>query len=147
MSLIDTIRKDMFMASKEGRTSESDILKMSLASIKNAEISSDKELTDQDVELLLRKEVKKIQDSIAQYTEMGRTDLVENEQSQLNVLNKYLPELMGEEEVEEIVKTKIQELGATDKRDMGRVMGTVMKELNGKSDGGLVKNIVDKLLS
>jgi hypothetical protein len=147
MSLIDTIRKDMFMASKEGRTSESDILKMSLASIKNAEISSDKELTDQDVELLLRKEVKKIQDSIAQYTEMGRTDLVENEQSQLDVLNKYLPELMGEEEVEEIVKTKIQELGATDKRDMGRVMGTVMKELNGKADGGLVKNIVDKLLS
>jgi len=135
------------MASKEGQTSKADILKMSLAEIKNTEISSDKELTDQDVELLLRKEVKKIQDSIAQYTEMGRTDLVENEKSQLEVLNKYLPELMGEEEVEAIVKTKIEELGATDKRDMGRVMGTVMKELNGKADGGMVKNIVDKLLS
>lgn len=135
------------MASKQGQTSEADILKMSLAAIKNVQISSDKELTDEDVEKLLRKEVKKIQDSISQYTEMGRMDLVENENIQLDVLNKYIPELMGEEEVEKVVKAKIEELGAKDKRDMGRVMGTVMKELDGKADGGTVKKIVDQLLS
>jgi uncharacterized protein YqeY len=147
MSLIDTIRKDMFLASKEGRREESEILKMAMASIKNVEINSGSDLDDSEIEKILRKESKKIEDSIFQYTQMGRTDLVENEEIQLAVLKKYLPELMSDTEVESFVKAKIDELGAKDKRDMGRVMGMVMKELDGKADGGVVKKFVDQLLS
>jgi hypothetical protein len=147
MSLMDTLRKDMFDASKKGEVEKADILKMAMASIKNAQIASEKELTDTDIELILRKEVKKVKDSIEQFEKMGREDLLKKEELQLEVLQSYLPELMSEEDVERVVEEKIEQLGAKDMRDMGKVMGVVMKELNGKTDGSTVKSIVEKLLS
>lgn len=147
MSLVDTLRKDMFQASKDGDVNKSDILKMALASIKNAQIEVEKELSDTDIEKILRKEVKKVKDSIEQFEKMGREDLLSKEKSQLEVLESYLPELMGEDEVRKVVEKKIDELGAKDMKDMGKVMGVVMKELDGKTDGNTVKNIVQELLS
>ena len=67
MSLTDDLRKDMFIFAKEGNTNASDILKMALASIKNVQLTQDNELTEQDIEKILRKEVKKIEDSISQF--------------------------------------------------------------------------------
>ena len=147
MSLVDTLRKDMFLATKEGNSEKSDILKMAIASAKNYEIEIGKELVDADVEKILRKEVKKIQDSIEQFEKMGRDDLVSKEKGQLEVLNAYLPELMSEEEVKAFISQKIKELGITSVRDMGKVMGIVMKDLNGKADGSVVKTVVQSLLS
>lgn len=146
MSIIENIRKDMFVASKEGRVDESDILKMALSAIKNAEIEIQKELADEEVEKILRKETKKITDAIEQYTKMGREDLLNKEKSQLEVLNKYLPKLLTPEEVKEIVKNKVEELGTTSIKDMGRVMGAVMAEVGSKTDGNTVKNFVQELL-
>lgn len=146
MSIIENIRKDMFVASKEGRVDESDILKMALSAIKNAEIEIQKELADEEVEKILRKETKKITDAIEQYTKMGREDLLNKEKSQLEVLNKYLPKLLTPEEVKEIVKKKVAELGTTSIKDMGRVMGAVMAEVGSKTDGNTVKNFVQELL-
>ncbi len=147
MSLVDSIRKDMFLASKEGFVEKSDILKMALASIKNAEIEKGDSLDDSEIEKILRKEVKKIKDSIEQFEKMGRVDLLEKEKKQLDVLNSYLPELLSDEEVENIVRRKVEELGVKDMREMGKVMGAVMQELNGKADGTVVRNIVQSLLS
>jgi len=147
MSLVDTLRKDMFQASKDVDVNRSDILKMALASIKNAQIEVEEELSDADVEKILRKEVKKVKDSIEQFEKMGREDLLSKEKSQLEVLESYLPELMSEEEVKKVVEKKIEELGANGMKDMGKVMGVVMKELDGKTDGNTVKNIVQELLS
>lgn len=147
MSLVDTLRKDMFQASKDGDVNKSDILKMALASIKNAQIEVEKELSDTDIEKILRKEVKKVKDSIEQFEKMGREDLLSKEKSQLEVLESYLPELMSEDEVRMVVEKKTDELGAKDMKDMGKVMGVVMKELDGKTDGNTVKNIVKELLS
>ncbi len=147
MSFLDDIRKDMFLATKEGKTERSDILKMVLASAKNYEIEVGKTLEDSDVEKILRKEVKKVKDSIDQFEKMGRDDLVSREKVQLEVLEAYLPELMSEEEVKTFVKGKIAELDIKDKRDMGRLMGAVMKEIGGKTDGNMVKSVVDTLLS
>ena len=147
MSLVDTLRKDMFQASKDGDVNKSDILKMALASIKNAQIEVEEELSDTDIEKILRKEVKKVKDSIEQFEKMGREDLLSKEKSQLEVLESYLPELMGEDEVRKVVEKKIDELGAKDMKDMSKVMGVVMKELDGKTDGNTVKNIVQELLS
>lgn len=147
MSLVDTLRKDMFEASKKKEVEKSDILKMALASIKNAQIDAEEELKDVDIEKILRKEVKKINDSIEQFGKMGRDDLIEKEKLQLGVIESYLPELMSEDDVRRVVEEKIKELNAQDMRDMGKVMGVVMKELDGKTDGNTVKNIVQSLLS
>lgn len=147
MSLTDDLRKDMFTFSKEGNTNASDILKMALASIKNAQIAQESEMTQQDEEKILRKEVKKIEDSIAQFTLMGRVDLVEKEKSQLEILQKYLPELMSEEDIKAIINSKIKELNISSMNDMGKLMGAVMKETAGKADGNTVKNLVTQILT
>lgn len=147
MSLTDQIRKDMFSSSKEGEVSASQILKMALASIKNEEIKKGEPLEDAEVEKILRTEVKKIKDSIEQYEKMGREDLKEEEEKQLEVLEKYLPKLMSEDEVRKVVEAKASELGITSVSDMGRLMGAVMKDLNGKADGAVVRQIVQEILS
>jgi len=147
MSLIDTLRKDMFDAIKDGSKEESEILKMALASIKNAQIESDKELTDRDVQKILRDQVKKIKDAIEQFEKMKRDDLIAKESVQLEVLQTYLPQPMSEDEVRKVVQVKIKELNAESMRDIGKVMGAVMKELEGKTDGNTVKDIVQDILS
>jgi hypothetical protein len=147
MSLTDTLRKDMFKAIKDGAKDESEILKMALASIKNVQIESEEELTDKDVQKILRSEVKKIKDSIEQFKEMERDDLVAKEVIQLEVLQSYLPQPISEDEVRKVVEAKVKELNAESMRDMGKVMGVVMKELEGKTDGNTVKDIVQDILS
>ena len=147
MSLTDDLRKDMFTFFKEGNTYASDILKMALASIKNAQIAQESEMTAQDEERILRKEVKKIEDSIAQFTLMGRNDLVEKEKSQLEILQRYLPELMSEEDIKTIINSKIKELNISSMNDMGKLIGAVMKETAGKADVNTVKNLVTQILT
>ncbi|KUK76579.1 MAG: Uncharacterized protein yqeY [candidate division WS6 bacterium 34_10] len=146
MTLLEKLRKDMLTALKSDDREKSQILKMVVANIKNAQIESDKKLTDKDVEKILRKETKKIEDSIEQYKKMGRDDLVKKEKSDLEIIQSYLPELMSDEDIKEVVEKKIEETGAQDMRDMGKVMGSVMKELEGKADGNTVKNIVQSML-
>ncbi len=146
MTLLEKLRKDMLTALKSGDKEKSQILKMVVANIKNAQIESDKDLTDKDVEKILRKETKKIEDSIEQYKKMGRDDLVKREKSDLEIIQSYLPKLMSDENIKKVVEKKIVETGAQDMRDMGKVMGAVMKELEGKADGNTVKNIVQSML-
>jgi len=146
MSLTDTLRKDMFKAIKDGQKDQSEILKIALASIKNVQIESEKELTDKDIQKILRGEVKKIKDSIEQFNKMQRDDLVARETIQLEGLQSYLPQTMSEDEGRKVVQAKVKELNAESMRDMGKVMGVVMKELEGKADGNTVKNIVQDVL-
>lgn len=146
MSIVESIRKDMFTASKEARNDEADILKMALAAIKDAQIEAQKELTDSDIEKILRKETRKIMDAIEQYEKIGRKDLLNREKAQLIVLNKYLPQLMSVEEVKTFVVSKVKALNAQGMKDMGKVMSTVMQEIGSKTDGNTVKDIVSELL-
>lgn len=147
MSLTDDIRKDMFNASKSGNASESDILKMVLATVKNEEISKGESLSDESVIKVIRKESKKIEDSINEFSKMNRDDLVEKEKAQLGVLERYLPALMDIEQVKDIIKKIIADTDAQGMKDMGKVMGLSMKELDGQADGNTVKDIVRELLS
>ena len=136
----------MFSATKDGNTTKADILKMAIAAIKNAEIEKGEALDDIEIEKVLRKEVKKVEDSIVQFTAAKRQDLVDRETEQLAALKEYLPELMSEEEIKKVVEVKIAEVGAEGMRDFGKVIGAVMKELSGKADGSIVKDIVESLL-
>lgn len=137
----------MLNATKAGNVDESQILKMVIATVKNEEITKGESLSDDEVLKVLRKESKKIQDSIDQFTKMGRVDLLEKEEIQLNVLKKYLPQLMDDSKVRDIVKQAIADSNASGMKDMGKVMGIVMREVNGQADGNTVKNIVGELLS
>ena len=142
MSLIDTFRKDMISATKDGNTDKLDILKLALASMINAQKAASEELKDVDFEKILKKEVKKVKDSIEQFSAIGRMELANREKRQLEVLESYLPKEMPSEDIAKIVKRIISEIKPEGSKDMGRVMGVVMKEVAGKADGNVVKEIV-----
>jgi len=147
MSLLETIRKDMIEASKKGDVDSTNILKLAIASIKNAEIAKGDNLSDEEILKVLRKEESKIKDSIAEFTKMDRKDLIEKESRQLKVISSYLPKLMSREEIEKVVSKAVADTHAEGLKSMGAVMGIVMKELNGKADGSVVKEVVQEFLS
>lgn len=87
---------------------------------------------------------KQRRESIEQFKNGGRDDLAQNESNELEILERYLPEMMSEEEVSAVVQRKKEELGVAEKSDMGKLMGAVMGELKGKADGTVVKLVVEK---
>lgn len=102
-------------------------------------------LTDEEVVVVITRLAKQRKDSIEQFTKGGREDLVAEERAQLAVLEKYLPKLMDRAEVETIAKTKQTELGISDPTKKGMLMSALMKDLKGKADGMIVKEVVDSL--
>jgi len=113
------------------------------------QIEKDKqiELDDEGIIEIISKMVKKLKDAIVEFEKGGRQDLVENNQREIEVLTKYLPEQLSEEELTAIIKEVITETGAESMRDMGKVMGAVVPKTKGKADGGLINKIVKDLLS
>jgi len=102
-------------------------------------------LSDKEVIAVITRLAKQRKDSIEQFKKGGREDLVTEEEAQLAILETYLPQLMSREEIETLVKTKIAEAGEIDKTKKGIFMAGIMKDLKGKADGSLVKEIVDAL--
>ena len=102
-------------------------------------------LSDEDAIKVITRASKQRKDSIEQFTKGGRMDLVEVEKEQLAILEEFLPKLMDKIEIEEIVKNKIAELEVKDLTKKGMFMASVMKDLKGKADGALVKEVVDNL--
>ena len=147
MSLLETIKKDMIEASKKGDVDSTNILKLAISSIKNEEIAKGSKLSDEEILKVLRKEESKIKDSIAEFTKMGREDLIERESKQLKVISSYLPKLMSREEIEKVVLKVVADTHAEGLKSMGAVMSIVMKELQGKADGSTVKEVVQEFLS
>lgn len=103
------------------------------------------ELTDEEVLAVIRRQVKQRKDSIEQFIKGGREDLADNEKAELAHLEIYLPQMMDEADVRKNIENKKVELGITDAKDKGRLMAEIMKDLKGKADGMMVKNIVDSL--
>jgi len=102
-------------------------------------------LSDEEVIKVITRASKQRKDSIEQFTKGNRMDLVEIEKDQLSIIEEFLPKLMDMSEIEEIVKNKISELEIKDPTKKGMFMASVMKDLKGKADGSLVKEVVDKL--
>ena len=113
----------------------------------NTEKGGGKDLTEADEVALVQKLVKQRKDSAAIYKEQGREDLAGPELAQVAVLERFLPEQLSEEEIKEVVGKVIADLGASSMKDMGRVMGTVNKQLAGKADGKTIAGIVKAQLS
>ena len=107
----------------------------------------DEFLTDDEAIAVLKRASNQRKDSIEQFEKGGRPELAEPEKAELAVIEAYLPAQMSREDVEAAVKAKIAELGVSSKAESGKLLGAVMKDLKGKADGGLVKEIADSLLS
>ena len=104
-------------------------------------------LTDEEVIAVIRRLAKQRKESIAQFVAGAREDLAVGEREELAVLEAYLPQLMSREEVLKFVEAKKNELGVTDKAKAGVLMGTIMKDLKGKADGPMVKEVIDSLFA
>ena len=104
------------------------------------------ELTDEDATTIIRRLIKQRKDSIDQFTKGNRMDLVKTEEDEMKILEALLPQLMSREDIEKIVKAKVAEAGPIDKTKLGQFMGGIMKELKGKADGMLVKEILEGLV-
>ena len=143
--LKDELKQSM-LAKDEVKTS---VLRMVISSIGYYEIEkggAGYEATDEDVLTVIQKEAKKIKDSIEQFTSAGRAELADKETKELQILQAYLPEEMGEEEIRTLVKEAIVQTEAKTQADMGKVMGTLMPMTKGKADGSLVSKIVREQL-
>ncbi len=148
MSLIDTLNQDLKTAMKTGDEPAKRALRGVKAAITRAEKDKGNQpLTDEEIIAVLRKQAKQRQDSIDAYRKAGRQDLVQEEEEELAVIEKYLPQLMSEDEIRTVAQQVIDEVGATSPRDMGKVMGKLMPQLKGKADGRLVNQVVRQLLS
>ena len=147
MNLRDKIKNDLKDAMKSGDNTTRDVLRALNSDFKNLEIDSKKELKDEDIVKIIKKNLKSRKDSIEQYKKGNREDLVIQEENELNILEKYMPEQMGEEEIRKIVIDIINESEAINASDFGRVMGMAMKEAGGNVDGNIVSELVKKELN
>lgn len=126
-------------------TIKTSVLRMLISAIGYYEIQkggAGYEATDEDVLSVIQKEAKQHRDSIGEFTKANRLDLVDKEKKELELLKKYLPSQMGEEEVRKLVKDAISKTGAASAKDMGVVMRALMPQIKGRADGGIVSNIV-----
>jgi uncharacterized protein YqeY len=145
-TILDKIITDVRDAMKAGEKERVIALRTLHAQIKDATINAGKDPTDADVATLIAKALKQRQDSIDQFKAANRQDLVDKEIAELNWYKAYQPEQLNEAHIEELVKAAITETGATSKKDMGKVMATLMPKTKGKADGKLVNQIVQRLL-
>lgn len=104
------------------------------------------ELSDEDATTIIRRLIKQRKDSIDQFTKGNRMDLVQTEEAEMKLLESLLPQLMSRDEIEKIVKAKVDAAGTIDKTKLGQFMGGIMKELKGKADGMLVKEVLEGLV-
>ncbi len=121
--------------------------RMILGEIKKKEVDDRIELDDAKVMTVIQKMVKQRKDSISQFSDAGRTDLVEVEEAELVIINSYMPVQLSDEEVAAAVDKAISDCGADSMKDMGRLMGTLKGQLDGKTDMGLVSRLVKDKLS
>ena len=122
-------------------------IRLILAAVKQLEVDSRKELTDDDVIQILTKMVKQRRDSITQFTDGGRKDLADAERAEIVVLEDYLPEPLADDELDALIDRAIAETGAAGMRDMGKVMGLVKDRVQGRADMGTVSGRVKSRLS
>jgi uncharacterized protein len=147
MSLKDQITEDMKTAMRAKDSARLLTIRGLLAALKQKEVDERVVLTDTDVIAIVDKLVKQRKDSITQFTAGGRTDLVDKEAAELQVLEGYLPQRLSADEVAAEVAKIVASLGATGPGDMGKVMGAVKTQLAGKADMGLVSAAVKQALS
>ncbi|SMM97977.1 Transamidase GatB domain protein [uncultured Candidatus Thioglobus sp.] len=141
--LTEDMKSAMKAKDKEGLKA----IRMIIGAIKQREVDERVELNDEQVLTVIQKMVKQRKDSISQFQEAGRTDLVEVEEAELAVINTYMPAQLSEDEIAIAIDTAITNSGANSMQDMGKLMGLLKGQLAGKADMGIVSGIIKSKLS
>jgi uncharacterized protein YqeY len=148
MTLKQQIISDMTAAMKAQDAARTSTLRMLKAAITNREKEGGGELTDEDVQKLLRSQVKQRRDSVEQFEKAGRQELADKEKAEIAIIDAYLPQAASQDEIDQAVIAAISETGASSMKDMGAVMKAAMAKLVGKSaDGKAVSETVKAKLS
>jgi uncharacterized protein YqeY len=146
MSLQEQIANDLKSAMKEKDEIKTAVLRQIKAAVKNLEIKQMKPMTDEDTLGVIFSIAKSHNESIESFKKGNREDLVAQEEKELVIIKKYLPEQLSDAEIREIVKQAVTTTGATTAKDMGKVMGAVMPKVKGKADGNKINAIVREFL-
>ncbi|TDL85220.1 GatB/YqeY domain-containing protein [Vibrio vulnificus] len=147
MSLLERLNNDMKQAMKNKEKDKLSVIRMLKASIQNEALKQRQDLTDDEELTVLSRELKQRKDSLQEFENAGRSDLVDKVRTELVYVEAYLPQQLSEEDISKIVNETILEVNATSKADMGRVMGALMPKVKGKADGSLVNKLVQQHLS
>ncbi len=157
--LLEKIKNDLNQALKAKKADEVAVLRFLLADLHNREIAlrqpstraqaegAQGKITDEEVIAVIRKQVKQGKEAIAEFQQGKREDLAQKESNEIEILSKYLPQMMAAEEIEKIIQSSIEKTGAKSAQDFGKVMGEVMKELGGKAEGAEVAKLVKAKLA
>ena len=146
MSLQATIDGDLKTAMREKDVLKRDTLRMLVAALKNKRIELGRDLEEADEVAVIQKAHKSRLDSAQQYADAGRGELAEKETAEAAIVEAYLPKLLDEAETAALVKSIVEELGLTEKKQMGQVMKTAMARHRGQVDGKLVQKAANELL-
>jgi uncharacterized protein len=147
MSLLEQVQADMKEAMKAKDKQTLAVVRQIKSAVMNEQINLGHDLTEEEELAVLAREVKQRKDSIAEFKAGNRDDLAEATQGELDVLAKYLPAQLSEDEIKQIVQKAIQKTGATGPADMGKVMGMVSGQTKGRADGKFVADQVKAALA
>jgi uncharacterized protein YqeY len=146
-SLKEQLAEDLKEAIRQRDEARKTAIRMLTWAIKNAEVEKGRPLEDHEVLSLVQKEIRRRLESIEQFRKGNRPDLVEKEEAELKVLQAYLPPPMTREEVAEVARQVMAEVGARSPRDKGKVMPILIQRLAGRADGRLINEVVSELLA
>jgi hypothetical protein len=147
MPLKDRIQEDMQAALKAGDKPRLSVLRMALAGIKQREVDTRRPLDDAGVTGVLERMIKQARDSIAQFRDGGRADLVTKEENEIKVLQTYLPQPLSDAELEALIAEAIEAAKATSVKDLGKVMGVIKQRAAGRVDMGSISGRVRSMLA
>ena len=147
MPIVQQIRDQLPEAVRAGDTRQRDILRLLIAAFDNVRIAARHEMSDDEAITTLQREAKQRRDSIEQYRAGGRDDLVRHEQDELDFIVALLPAELSPEELTAMVSAVIAEVGAAGPKDMGKVMGSLVKRVAGRTDGAQVSALVREQLA
>ena len=147
MEIQKRIENDFKTAFKSGDEVSKRTLRMVMASIKLVEVEKGRALTDEEVLSILQKEIKSLRESISDAEKAGRDDLIAEAEPEIQILEQYTPQQLDEDEITELARQAIEEVGATSQQEMGNVMKVLMPRVQGRADGSKVSASVRTLLT
>ena len=146
MTLLETIEADLKQALKNNDIIKADTLRMLKSDMTYEKAKTGKELTEEQMIEVATRAAKKRKEAIEEYKKGNRNDLAQKEASELEILQSYLPEQLSESDIEKLITEKLESFGVVTKKDFGQIMGSIMKDLKGKADGAIVKDILMRKL-
>lgn len=146
MPLISQINQDIIEAMRQKKEPDLSTLRLLKSALNNALIAQDKDLSSEDVIAIIQKEIKQRNDSIEQYTKANRPELADKEKTESEILIKYLPPQLSDEELSQIIADTISQINPAGPQDFGKIMSAIMPKVKGRADGTRIANIVREKL-